>query len=237
MKLAKETREKSRRPNGIMSMTHELLKIMPRRTMYNRMNKMKKIAKYSISNRVALNVVASLAGVDVQKILSKHDDGGQELAEFSDAISRFDFESGEVKRTKVVKPEKRKNDKSPYDMPLGKYGIDLELVKDCRIQKPYRKPVIEALLTLETRIRKTLKAGDSVTGTDLVSEASKQGVFTRSVRSEQDGLDQLYRGVFLWFRNPPGHRKVEYSKEDAVKMVLFVDYLIRLFDDLYNKRI
>lgn len=67
---------------------------MPRRTMYNRMNKMKKIAKYSISNRVAFDVVASLAGIDVQKILSKHDDGGRELAEFGDAISRFDFESG-----------------------------------------------------------------------------------------------------------------------------------------------
>jgi Protein of unknown function (Hypoth_ymh) len=201
------------------------------------MNKMKKIVKYSISNGVAFDVVASLAGIDVQKVLSKQDDGRQELAEFRDAISRFDFESGEVKRTRAVKPEKRKNDKSPYDMPLGKYGIDLELVNDCRIHKPYRKPVSEALLTLETRMRKTLKAGDSVTGTNLVSEASKQGVFTRSVQSEQDGLNQLYRGVFLWFRNPQGHRKVEYSKEDAVKMVLFIDYLLRLFDDLYNKRI
>jgi hypothetical protein len=229
--------EQRPRSNETMSITRELLKIIPSRTMYNRMNKMKKIAKYSISNRVALDVVASLAGIDVQKVLSKQDDGRQELAEFRDAISRFDFESGEVKRTRAVKPKKRKNDKSPYDMPLGKYGIDLELVNDCRIHKPYRKPVSEALLTLETRMRKTLKAGDSVTGTNLVSEASKQGVFTRSVQSEQDGLNQLYRGVFLWFRNPQGHRKVEYSKEDAVKMVLFIDYLIRLFDDLYNKRI
>ena len=102
-----------------------------------------------------------------------------------------------LKRTNAVKPEKRKNDKSPYDVPLSKYGIDLELVEDCRIQKPYREAVSEALLTLETRIRKTLKVGDSVTGTDLVTEASKQGVFDRSVKSERDGLNQLYRGVFL----------------------------------------
>jgi hypothetical protein len=99
----------------------------------------------------------------LQKILSKHDDSRQ-LAEFKDAISRFAFESVEVKRTKVVKPEKRKDDKSPYDIPLSKYEIDQELVEDCRIQKPYRKPVSEALLTLETRIRKKLNAGDSVTG-------------------------------------------------------------------------
>jgi hypothetical protein len=234
MKLVKEARA-SPRPNETMSITRELLKKMASSTMYYRMNKMKKIAKYSISNEVALDVVASLAGIDVRRILSKHD--GQELAEFREAISRFDFDSGKVKRTRIVKPEKQNNDKSPYDMPLKKYGIDQELVDDCRIQKPYRKAVSEALLTLETRIRKTLKADDSVTGIDLVSEASKQGVFDRSVKSERDGLNQLYRGVFLWFRNPPGHRKVEYSKEDAVKMVLFIDYLIRLFDDLYNKRI
>jgi hypothetical protein len=221
----------------VKNITHELLKKMPLRTMYNRMNKMKKIAKHSISNEVAFDVVASLSGIDVQKILSKHDDGGRELAEFRDAISRFDFESGEVKRTKVIKPEKRRNDKSPYDMSLSKYGIDQELVEDCRIQKPYRKAVSEALLTLETRMRKTLKAGDSVTGIDLVSEAIKQGAFDRPVKSERDGLSQLYRGVFMWFRNPQSHRKVKYSKEDAVKMVLFIDYLIRLFDDLYNKRI
>jgi Protein of unknown function (Hypoth_ymh) len=220
-----------------MTITHELLKIMPSRTMYNRMNKMKKIARYSISNKVAFDVVASLAGIDVQKILSKQDDGSQELADFKDAMSRFDFESGEVKRNKVVKPEKRKDAKSPYYIPLGKYEIDRELVKDCRIQYPYRKPVSEALLTLETRMRKTLKAGDSVTGISLVSEADKQGVFDRSVQLEHDGLNLLYRGAFLWFRNPQGHRKVEYSKEDAVKIVLFTDYLIRLFDDLHNKKI
>jgi len=52
----------------------------------------------------------------------------------------------------------------------------------------------------------------------------------------QEGLQLLYRGAFQWLRNPPGHRKIEYSKQNAVKIVLFSDYLIRLFDDLCNNK-
>lgn len=136
-----------------------------------------------------------------------------------------------------LSPTVVREEKSPYDLPLGKYAIDSELIADCKIQKPYRKAVSEALLTLETRIRKTLGLPDTCIGVDLISEAQKKGVFTRNVPAEEQGLAMLFKGAIMWLRNPPVHKKVGYTKEEAVKVVLFTDYLIKLFDDLFNKRI
>ena len=52
-----------------------------------------------------------------------------------------------------------------------------------------------------------------------------------------NGGEMLFRSAVMWIRNPPGHRKVNYDKESALKLVLYADYLIKLFDDLKNKRI
>lgn len=210
-------------------------KKIPNRTIYNRINQVKSKTGNSITDEVALDVVASLEDIDVQKFLKK-EGRSQELSEFRDTMAKFDF-GNNIARKPKIQTIKKKIERSPYDMSLAKYSIDQELVDDCKIQKPYRKAVGEALLTLETRIRKTLSLPDSVTGVDLISAAQQQGVFKRNVSSEEQGLTMLYRGAVMWLRNPPGHRKVQYSKEDTVKVVLFTDYLIRLFDDLYNKRI
>lgn len=128
-------------------------------------------------------------------------------------------------------------ERSPYDYPLSKFDIDSELILDCKIQKPYRKAVSEAMLTLETRIRSTLSLPDTFTGASLITEAKKKGVFQRTVPAEEEGLYFLFMGAIKWLRNPSNHRKITYSKDDSIKMVLFADYLISLFDDLVNKRI
>lgn len=63
------------------------------------------------------------------------------------------------------------------------------------------------------------------------------GVFKRNVPAEERGLAMLFRGSIMWLRNPLGHKKIEYTKEETMKIVLFADYLVKLFDDLVNKRI
>ena len=65
-------------------------------------------------------------------------------------------------------------------------------------------------------------------GIDVVSEATKKGLFDRSVNSEKEGLGLLFRGAVLWLRNPAHHRKADMPKEDALKMILFADYLMKL---------
>ena len=51
------------------------------------------------------------------------------------------------------------------------------------------------------------------------------------------GLEMLFRSAVMWIRNPPGHRKVSYDKESALKLVLYADYLMNLFSDLKNNKI
>ncbi len=219
----------------------ELLKKIAQPTIYKRMESVRKTTGKSISKEVAVDVVASQEGIDVYSIL-KEEGRIEELTEFKDTRAKFDFDNGNGKVKRITKNDfidKNENylDRSPYDYVLSKFNIDEELVADCKIQKPYRKAVSEALLTLETRIRSTLGLPDTSTGADLVTKAKKQGVFRRTVPAEEEGLYFMFMGAFKWLRNPSGHRKINYTKEDAIKIVLHTDYLIRLFDDLVNKRI
>ncbi|MDP9305835.1 MAG: TIGR02391 family protein [Thermoproteota archaeon] len=204
------------------------------------MEKIKEVKKKtgnSISKEVAIDIVASAEGIDVHPIL-KDEEREEELKEFREIISKFDFGSKVASRKSVVANfNSEKVERSPYDTPLAKFKIDSELVSDCKIHKPYRKAIGESLLILETRIRSTLNLPESYTGASLVAEAKKKGVFKRTVVAEENGLYFLFMGAFLWLRNPTGHKKVQYTKEEAIKVVLFTDHLIKLFDDLFNKRI
>lgn len=125
---------------------------------------------------------------------------------------------------------------SPYDIPLGAFHIDEELSRDCRLTKPYRAAIREATLTLETRIRQRLGLPDDKTGKDLILMARQKGIFKRLVPSEEEGLFFLYAGTISWLRNPPSHKKIAYERDEAVKIILFVDYLLRLFDSLCSEK-
>lgn len=112
---------------------------------------------------------------------------------------------------------------------LDKLNLDPVIKKDCfPLRKPYRTHVGEAYLTVENLIKQELKLPDSLVGVDVVSEATKKGLFDRSVNSEKEGLGLLFRGTVLWLRNPAHHRKGDMPKEEALKVILFADYLTKL---------
>lgn len=134
-----------------------------------------------------------------------------------------------IKKEKVT-IVKRTKEKSLYNYPLSKFNIDKELVQDCKIIQPYRACIREALLTLETRIQDKLKIHE--TGKRLIQECRKRGVFNRINTSEEEGLFFLFMGAILWLRNPPSHKKLKYDKEEAIKIILFTDHLINLFEKL-----
>ena len=211
---------------------------IPDQTVHSRKRAIRKNVNNAISSEVALDVVAANEGIDVHKLLTK-DKRTQELTDFKQAQATLDFTNGKNTSRKQSKEKEAKTEieKSPYDMSLSKYKIDSELISDCKLVKPYRNAVINACLTLETKMRKILNVSENVTGTDLVSEAAKQGLFNRPNKSESQGLEMLFRSAVMWIRNPPGHRKVKYDKESALKLVLYADYLIKLFSDLKNKKI
>jgi hypothetical protein len=144
----------------------------------------------------------------------------------------------ELKKKGVRKPRSKPTEEPPakeiikvldLEQALDQLDIDPVIKKDCfPLRKPYRTHVGEAFNTLENVLRDELQLPAHLVGTDLVSEALQKGLFNRAVSSEKDGLNQSFRGAFLWFRNISHHKKEEFSKEDALKMILFADYLVKL---------
>lgn len=115
---------------------------------------------------------------------------------------------------------------------IQELDMDIELVKDCfPLKPPYRKQANEALLTIETRMKHKLRSDPSHTGIDIIDDAKGLGVFNRSVPAEAQGIELLFRGSVMGIRNVLGHNKPDMSKEEAIKIILFVDYLIKLFDE------
>lgn len=214
----------------------ELLKKIGRRKMYSKMDSVRKIAEQSITSEVAMYVVASKEDIPVARILTK-EKKKTELKELQDVLSKYNFENKMPRISKKNITEPKKEPKSPYSISLSEYNVDSELVQDCKLVKPYRIAIKEALLTLETKIQDLLKLDSTWYGVKLIDEVRHRKIFDRNDRSESDGLYFLFRGAIQWLRNPAGHKKINYTKEDALKIVLFSDYLIKLFDDLFHKRI
>ena len=67
-----------------------LLKKMAQPTIYKKMESIRKIAGNSISKEVAVDIIASQEDIDVHSIL-KTENRVEELGEFKDALSKFDF--------------------------------------------------------------------------------------------------------------------------------------------------
>jgi len=108
--------------------------------------------------------------------------------------------------------------------------LDKEIIRDCfPLNKPYRIQAGEALLTVETRMKKKLRLRKK-TGTDIIADAKRMGVFKSNDPSEEEGMQLLFRGSVLSLRNILHHNKPKMSKEEAIKIILFADYLIKLFE-------
>lgn len=75
--------------------------------------------------------------------------------------------------------------------------------------------------------------------TDLVNRAFKTNNpiikitknKTRVEKDIQDGFKHLLLGIFKSFRNPIAHEEIKYSKENAVSIILFINYLCSILDE------
>jgi len=121
---------------------------------------------------------------------------------------------------------------------LQDWDLDKELIRDCfPLKKPYRNQASEALLTVETRMKKKLRLRRTKIGTDIVADANRMGVFKTGVPGEEQGIALLFKGSVMGIRNVLGHNKPNMNKEEAIKIILFADYLIKLFESLCKKNL
>jgi len=100
----------------------------------------------------------------------------------------------------------------------------------------FDRPINQATLVLEDRIRK--KSGDKSgwTGVQLINAVIRPKVAESKLMlstddQEQDGYANMMRGMMLAFRNPTHHSLVDsFTREDALKVVAFIDKLLRVID-------
>jgi transposase len=112
---------------------------------------------------------------------------------------------------------------------LDDLGIDHVLRRDCfPLRKPYRKDVGEAYLTLEDVIKKEMGIKHAKNMMDAIDQARSKGLFKRVDAGEENGLNQLFNASAMWLRNPPHHQKEDMPRHEALKLILFSDYLVKL---------
>jgi hypothetical protein len=84
---------------------------------------------------------------------------------------------------------------------------------------------------LEDRVRKTVHADATLTAAPLMERAfgSSGPLKLSEIEQEQVGAMQVYRGMMAFFRNPAGHHLADhYTREDALRFVLWIDQLLGL---------
>jgi uncharacterized protein (TIGR02391 family) len=100
----------------------------------------------------------------------------------------------------------------------------------------YDTVVFEAFRAVEVAVRAAGGFPPSMVGTDLMRKAfaTNSGPLTdtSAVVPEQEATSNLFAGAIGLFKNPTSHRAGTISKpEDAVALVMFADYLLRLVEE------
>jgi Protein of unknown function (Hypoth_ymh) len=100
------------------------------------------------------------------------------------------------------------------------------------LEERYDTVIRETGALVEDRLRAACQAPTSTIGVDLASYAfggEKPRLVLSSEKAEQEGVHLLFRGFFLWIRNPAGHRLLgKISKERVQQLLAFADYLLGL---------
>jgi len=98
----------------------------------------------------------------------------------------------------------------------------------------YEQGVFVSMKAIEVRVRKLTRLGNEVVGVDLMNRAFGRGgplVDPHADKGEQEGMRALFAGAYAVFRNPSGHREVDYDDvTEAAEAVQTASLLMRLLD-------
>lgn len=105
----------------------------------------------------------------------------------------------------------------------------------------YELAVFASMKAVEVRTRTLARLGDDVFGVDVFNQAfGKAGVLTdqEAVSGERDGTRSLFAGAYAVFRNPAGHREVDYTEvAEAAEAVQCASLLMRILDRVEAARV
>lgn len=207
-------------------------------------------AKLSISSEAALIILAKKYAIGTATYQRSLDATKQ--AEVRDALPGI-FASGDRAansggRAKVVSPTKSGiSRKASLRLAIEYLIQDQELLSRCRdillAAKNFDRPVNQATLVLEDRIRKRAQPPTQLVGENLVNYAFNDDL-TRTVlrvasgdSNDQRGFIQILRGIVPAFRNKTHHHVVDsFSRPEAMAVCGFIDVLLRVVDNSVKVR-
>jgi uncharacterized protein (TIGR02391 family) len=103
----------------------------------------------------------------------------------------------------------------------------------------YEQGVFASMKAVEIRVRHLAELGDDVIGVDLMNKAFNEGgalTDKAAVRGEREGTRALFAGAYAVFRNPAGHREVNFDDvAEAAEMVHAASLLMRILDRIEER--
>jgi hypothetical protein len=202
----------------------------------------KKAAKLGISAEAALIILAKEYDVGTSTYQRSLDATKQ--GEVRDALPTiFASKAGTLSNGKRTV---KKNARFPSEPALIKAAIEY-LIQDDELRdrcgdillasSKFDRPINQATLVLEERIRNKAKPIQNLVGERLVTFAFNEDLAKTllSVASgdsdDQRGFTQILRGLFATFRNKTHHHIIRtFSREEAMRVCGFIDVLLRIVD-------
>jgi uncharacterized protein (TIGR02391 family) len=162
------------------------------------------------------------------------------LRDRQQAVDRLTEENQQLRAEWVALQVARQKESEapPGTPPPGRAIADEELQNDCaellENQKYYINAIRSAGLVLEVRLRKTIggdgpeKFKEGVKLVDYALQKDSGRLIISEHPAEQEGVHMLFRGATQFVRNPPSHKKLQYTELEARQAVGLIDYLLSL---------
>jgi len=201
-------------------------------------------SKKGISSESALVLLAKEHGIGVSTYQRKLDPTKQ--AEIRDGLAGF-LGATTNRDTRAAKPVKAHTSR-PSTTGKAQLRAAIEyLIEDDELRarctdiliapKHFDRPINQATLALEDRIRKKAAPPKKLVGESLVGYAFNEDL-TRTVLEvpgadpdDQRGFTQMLRGIVPAFRNKTHHHIVtSFSRNEAMRVCGFIDVLLRVVD-------
>ena len=206
----------------------------------------KKARKLGISSEAALVLLARELGIGTATYQRKLNPSIQ--TEVREALPLMFAKTVKNAKKKAipVKSTRAQRSISPVKLAIEYLIEDKELSDRCKdillARSHFDRPINQATLVLEDRIRKKSKPPTSMVGVKLVNYAfnedlSKTVLQISGDADEQRGFTSIIRGVVPAFRNRTHHHVINsFTQKEALRVCAFIDVLLRIVDNSIKKK-
>jgi len=203
----------------------------------------RKASNLRISSEAALIIMAKELGIGTSTYQRKLDPTKQ--TEVRAALLTISSPKPRIANSQVTKNNKKTGIISKRALLKSAIEFliqDKELKDRCEdillAPSKFDRPINQATLVLEDRIRKKAQPAQRLVGENLVNYAFKEDLSSTVLRmasndaDDQRGFTQIIRGIIPAFRNKTHHHITNtFSREEAMRVCGFIDVLLRVVDN------